>query len=194
MLTVIVGIVVLAGVIWFWMRADHSAPQTNGGGPPSQEVAPSTPAPPERTPAEIAAAEKDAELKQMLIGIWHHSESGDHWIENRVDGTARMFLKLDFVASLLYGQETAMELKWDVKDGVLTNRIESGSPQKNLESLATAFGKVRSYTFLEVTPERMLLQMTAKERKKDLWTRSPAPKQWAEQPASAKGQAAPTAP
>ena len=136
---------------------------------------------PEQLSIQSAAAQRDEELKTQLIGIWYHSENGDQWIENRPDGTSRMLLKLNFISSLLYGQETSMELTWAVKDGILTNTIVSGLPKKNVDSLVKDFSQARQYTILETTPERMLIESRSKkdEKKKELWTRSPAPKEWA---------------
>jgi len=145
------------------------------------------PAKPEGTPAaveapaiESAAATRDTELKAQLIGYWNHVESGEHWIENRSDGTARVLLKLDFVASLLYGKQVAMDLTWEVKDGFLSHSIVGGSPKASVDSLIKDYGKTRRYAVLEMTPERMLLENQGEKKKKDLWTRTPAPKEWAD--------------
>lgn len=143
------------------------------------EAEPSAPVPLPPTP-ESRAEKRDAELKAQLVGYWFHSESGEHWIENRADGTSRMLLKLDFVASLLYGEQTTMELTWGVKDGMLTNTIVSGAPQPNVDSLVKGFGMTRSYSILEATPERMLLESRDEKKKQDPWTRTAPPPEWAE--------------
>lgn len=121
---------------------------------------------------------KDDELRALMLGCWFHVESGDHWIENFPDGTSRLLLKLDFVSSLLYGKQIEMDLTWEVKDGVLTHTIVKGNPQASVDSLVKDFGRARSSDILELTPERMLLGALGKKPKKDLWTRSPLPKEW----------------
>ncbi len=123
------------------------------------------------------AISPDAELKAQFIGVWFHGGNGEQWIENRPDGTSRMLLKLDFISSLLYGEETTMELTWDLKAGVLTHSVVNGTPQINVDSLMKAFGKTREYTILETTPERILLE-SRDEKKKELWTRTPPPPEW----------------
>lgn len=144
---------------------------------------PATPAPTDSASgvALALANHSDEELKAKFHGIWMHSENGSHWIENRPDGTARMLLKLDFVASLLYGKQTHLDLTWDVKDGVLSHTIVSGTPVANVDSLVKDYGKSRRYTILETTPERMLLQSLT-DKQKDLWTRTQAPLEWSEVP------------
>ncbi len=114
-----------------------------------------------------------------MIGYWFHIESGEHWIENRPDGTSRLLLKLDFVSSLIYGKQLEMDLTWEVKDGVLTHTIVGGTPKANVDSLIKDFGQSRSSQILEFTKERMLLQPLKKKDTKDLWTRCPIPKEWA---------------
>jgi hypothetical protein len=129
-------------------------------------------------PGPSEAARRDEELRSMLAGYWTHVENGQQWIENRADGTSRMLLKLDFVASLLYGQESSMQLSWEVKDGILTHTIQEGAPQKSVDAIIRDYGKVRGYTILETTPDRMLLETRDGKKKKELWTRTQPPKEW----------------
>lgn len=130
------------------------------------------------TPVLSEAARRDAELRSLLVGYWTHVENGQQWIENRADGTSRMLLQLDFVASLLYGHESSMQLSWEVKDGTLTHTVLSGTPQKNVDAIVRDYGKVRKYTILETTPDRMLLEAQNEKKERELWTRTPPPKEW----------------
>lgn len=125
-----------------------------------------------------AALSPNEKLKAQFLGCWFHSENGQQWIENRPDGTARMLLKLDFISSLLYGHETHMDLTWDVKDGMLTHTVVGGTPIAHVNKIVKDFGKSLHYVILETTPVRMLLQSKS-DQQKDLWTRSPAPPEWA---------------
>lgn len=158
------------------VRLRESPPASVAPGP-----LPATTAPTGSSSEVTHANSSDEELKAKFHGIWTHSENGNHWIENRPDGTARMLLKLDFVASLLYGKQTHLDLTWDVQDGVLSHTIVSGTPVTNVNSLVKDYGKSRHYTILETTPERMLLQSLT-DKQKDLWTRTPAPPEWDEVP------------
>ena len=125
-----------------------------------------------------ASTSRDEELRTLLVGYWNHVENGQQWIENRADGTSRMLLKLDFVASLLYGSESSMQLTWQVQDGVLTHTVLDGTPKKNVDAIVRDYGKVRTYTILESTEERMLLEAHDSSKSRELWTRTPPPKEW----------------
>lgn len=148
--------------------------------PAPATTSPATVAP---SPAVATPQSRDEALKAQFLGVWTHAENGDQWIENRPDGTARMLLKLNFVASLLYGKQIQMDLSWDVKDGVLSHTIVNGTPMENVNKIIKDYGKSRIYTILETTPERMLLQSLT-DKQKDLWTRTPAPKEWEEKAAT----------
>ncbi len=181
--------IVLVGIGWTQFGAGHpqsvpvavSAVATTKSETSPAAVVPVTavqsPATTALSPTKVKTNSPDEELKAKFLGIWTHSENGDHWIENRPDGTARMLLKLDFFASLLYGKQAHMDLTWDVKDGVLTHTVVSGTPVANVNSIIKDYGKSRQYTILETTPERMLLQSLT-DKQKDLWTRTPAPQEW----------------
>jgi hypothetical protein len=198
----LVAVIVLLGMVWSQTDTTSSQPERtiSGAGTLAGDLPASTSSPAE-TPADspVASSEspsektapasehpapnsdassKDDEYRAQLVGCWFHIESGEHWIENRADGTSRLLIKLDFVSSLLYGKRLEMDLTWEVKDGVLTHTILKGVPQANVDGLVKDFGKVRSSKILEVTPERMLLGAMGKKPSKDLWTRSPLPKDW----------------
>ncbi len=183
--------IVLLGIVWTQFGSGDSQPMSVSESAVSPLAAKSpeylaavvpvtpvqSPATADPAPTKAQANSPDEELKAKFLGIWTHSENGDHWIENRPDGTARMLLKLDFFASLLYGKQAHMDLTWDVKDGVLTHTVVSGTPVANVNSIIKDYGKSRQYTILETTPERMLLQSLT-DKQKDLWTRTPAPQEW----------------
>ena len=195
-LLIVAAGIVLLGIVWTQFGAGHpqsapvaqsavttaAAPTTTHETTPTVEVPVAlvqSPAIAVTPSSEVKPNSPDEELKAKFLGIWTHSENGDHWIENRPDGTARMLLKLDFFASLLYGKQAHMDLTWDVKDGVLTHTVVSGTPVANVNSIIKDYGKSRHYTILETTPERMLLQSLT-DKQKDLWTRTPAPQEWKE--------------
>lgn len=213
-LAAVAGILLVVG-IWFWLGSGdspsmtardaslptHEEPSSSDEKAPVPEPQASNPrveeaaVVPTSPPAiEATVATRDEELKTQFVGVWFHSENGEQWIENRTDGTSRMLLKLDFISSLLYGKKTEMELKWDVKDGLLSHTMVSGSPQENVDRLVKDFGETREYAILEMTPKRMLLESKNEKKKKDLWTRMPAPQEWevqtpkAENPDSASPQ------
>ena len=129
-----------------------------------------------------AASSRDDELKAHLLGIWLHAKNGPQWFEVRPDGTARMLLKLDPFSALLYGSHTVMDLTWELKDGVLSHTVVSGTPESHVESLIKDFGRTRRYKILETAPDRMLLEAQVDQKTQDQWTRSPAPTEWGEKP------------
>lgn len=174
------GIAVL-GLVWSQMGSSDRQPMAAGESaiPLSGERATPVETPqPSPTPVASPALSPDDKMKPQFLGVWFHAENGEQWIENRADGTARMLLKLDFLSSLLYGQELHLDLTWNVKDGVLSHTIVSGSPTANVNKLVQDFGKSLHYAILETTPERMLL-LSKSDKQKDLWTRTPAPMEWA---------------
>jgi hypothetical protein len=164
------GMAVLA-LIWCRLWSGDSQPMVAGESAISRSEG-------RAPPVEAAPQSPEEKLKAQFLGIWFHSENGQQWIENRPDGTARMLLKLDFISSLLYGQETHMDLTWDVKDGMLTHTVIGGTPVANVDKIVKDFGKSLQYAILETTAERMLLE-SKNDKQKDLWTRSPAPPEWA---------------
>ncbi len=167
------GIAVLA-LSWSRFGTGDSQPMAAGESTVSLPVEHSIPAAISTAPT----LNPDETFKAQFLGIWQHSENGEQWIENRADGTARMLLKLDFISSLLYGQQTHLDLTWDVKDGVLSHTVVGGTPVVNMNKIVKDFGKSRHYTILETTPVRMLLQSKT-DQQKDLWTRTLAPQEWA---------------
>lgn len=144
----------------------HVESPTDTGDTPPEPIAPD--------PQSV----RDAELRSLLVGVWTHTENGQLWSENRPDGTSRSMLKLDFVASLLYGSEVNLQLTWEVKNGILTHTILDGTPPKSLKALTRDFGRIRSYTIVETTPDRMLLETRDGKKHRELWTRVPPPKEW----------------
>lgn len=186
-------LVVLIGLIALGVRLSRTKQASRTTGPVQSETSEQTNAVKEPstivvTPGEVPSAplSADEHLKRQLVGFWFHEESGEHWIENRADGTAKLQLKLDFVASLLYGQNTTMDLTWDVKDGILSHTVVSGSPQENVDRLLKAYGQTRSYEVLETTDQHMLLKSKSDPDKKDLWLRKQPPQDWQPQSPSAK--------
>ncbi len=167
------GIAVL-GLFWSRFGMGDAQPMAVGESTVSLPVEHSIPAATGTAPT----LNPDETLKAQFLGIWQHSENGEQWIENRANGTARMLLKLDFISSLLYGQQTHLDLIWDVKDGILSHTVVGGVPVANMNKIVKDFGKSRHYTILETTPERMLLQSQT-DQQKDLWTRTLAPQEWA---------------
>lgn len=124
----------------------------------------------------------DLQTRQQLMGVWTHLANGQQWIENRPDGTARMFLQLDFLASLLYGGDIHLNLKWEVKNGVLTHQIISGTPSENVQKLVRDFGWTRTYRILETGDGYMKLESVGSVPEREDWTRSASPPVWTENP------------
>ncbi len=169
------AVLVLVGSrMWLW----NSPPTVAGEAASSLHAGHAPPVAAALPFVAMAPLSPKEKLKTQFLGIWHHSENGEQWIENRPDGTARMLLKLDFISSLLYGQVTHMDLTWDVQDGMLTHTVIGGTPLAQVNKIMKDFGKSLHYTILETTPERMLLQSKS-DHEKDLWTRSPVPPEWA---------------
>ncbi len=141
------------------------------------------------TPAvQPASLSRDEQLRQELIGVWTHLDNGQQWIENRPDGTARMFIQLSFLATLLYGGDMHLELQWDIKDGVLSHSITAGTPAENVAKLTKDYGTSRTYKILETSAQSMKLESVSTTPEKEDWTRSTLPAIWASPSNSAAPQ------
>lgn len=127
----------------------------------------------------------DAQTRQQLMGVWTHLANGQQWIENRPDGTARMFLQLDFLASLLYGGDIHLDLKWEVKNGILTHQVISGTPPENVQKLVRDYGWTRTYQILETGDGYMKLESVGGVPEREDWTRSAPPPVWTKKPSAA---------
>jgi hypothetical protein len=113
----------------------------------------------------------DDELKAKLLGRWKLIDHGERIIENRADGTATMDLHFDFVASLLYGREVRLKLKWVVEDGILKYDILDGFPAEKKDRLIQDHGARASYVVDAASEREMKLTRTVDPDEKYLWTR-----------------------
>jgi hypothetical protein len=147
--------------------------QPTTGTPEQPPEAPNTDPPPEATNSTFdVAALSDAELASRLVGQWEGEMYGDQQIDNRADGTARLIAQLDFVAALIYGDRLEMQLKWSVRDRVLTHEILSGEPADNVERLARHQGRSRSYRIEALTDHELTLRSIDDETETRIWTRT----------------------
>lgn len=113
----------------------------------------------------------DAELRAKILGRWTMTKHGERIIVNRPDGTASMSLTFDWVASLLYGSEMALELTWALRDERLSYTIVSGVPQENYKKLVKDYGDTATYDFEVIEDRRMHLRETSGDKDLYEWTR-----------------------
>lgn len=121
--------------------------------------------------ARAAEPTTDEQLRQQIVGTWRLVDQGERIVTNRPDGTATMIVRLTFIGSLLYGERLDFELTWEVKDGVLTHAIVSGTPKANVDRLIRDFGSSMSSKIISLDEQALLLEETDGSRDRYRWTR-----------------------
>ncbi|MFV0442192.1 MAG: hypothetical protein ACK5Q5_01330 [Planctomycetaceae bacterium] len=111
-----------------------------------------------QTPNPAVTALSDEQLEQRLLGRWQSSYHGTQQIATHADFTAQLRIDFDWLATFFYGNQMRLELAWSVENGVLTNRIEGGQPQANVDRLIADYSDSCSYLILELTESTLLLQ------------------------------------
>ncbi len=175
-----VGIALIVVTFFRW-GAGKGQPTDAGQMTPAAKVTAartiSSPLPSEPLKPVLSA---DEVHKQNLLGIWTHLAYGQQWIENRPNGTARMYIQFDFLASLIYGGEIHLDLTWDVKDGILSHTIVQGTPPANVEKLIRDYGQTRTYKVLKTGDQQMQLESIETTPEIEDWTRTASPQVWME--------------
>ena len=105
-----------------------------------------------------------------MVGTWVCNDMFRRRIHVRADGTASMNVKLDFIASLLYGSEMDLELTWTADGDSLVYAAVSGEPKHNVDRLLSDFGRQQVYDVVEFDGDRMLLELTSDKSRHD-WRR-----------------------
>jgi hypothetical protein len=122
-------------------------------------------------PSSAVRALSDEELGARLLGKWRTNLYGEQTIHNEEDGAASLHARLDFLSSLIYGNEMQMDLRWSVRNGVLTHVIVSGTPATSVNRLIQDQGDRRSYRILNLTDSELKLQDVDDPSKLRVWTR-----------------------
>lgn len=89
----------------------------------------------------------------QLIGRWRDSFFGTRTLTLKADGTATMVLDLDFAGRLLYGKRLEFDMKWSLKNGVVTIDILEGRPAAASKSATGAWGSRYQYLLDRVDAE-----------------------------------------
>lgn len=105
-----------------------------------------------------ATNDRDAMLKQRLLGTWTTKSFGTQELTNFSDGTARLDVTLSRLGALRYGKSLTLDLMWSVQDGVMTHTVKGGSPPEKVARLVKDWGKTLEYEIVEVTDTHMLLE------------------------------------
>lgn len=179
----------LAAFVVLWRHESlPSSPSTSSGGMPpsaastlSQSLLPGI-APPAsqtlpvglRTPDAAVAAMTDQEISSRLLGAWTTQFHGVQQVQKHDNWTADLRIDFDWLASLLYGSQMHLHLRWSVKDGVLTHVIERGSPQSSVKRLIHDFGDTCAYRVLKLGENELLLQEIADPDSFHRWLRLPS--------------------
>lgn len=117
----------------------------------------------ETPPADDGAAAPEVSTvpvfrPEQVEGRWLGGGKIRREIELRPGGRATLNVRLDYLSALLYGREMNMELSWELKDGILSHTIISGTPVANVERLIRDFGRSLSYRVLEANDQEIVLE------------------------------------
>ncbi|WP_437186043.1 hypothetical protein SH668x_003171 [Planctomicrobium sp. SH668] len=168
LLPLLIFAMVSAGVL-IQRRTDPESPTSGkipeGGAVQNVNPASENPATDEGTTSTTAAQQVE------LTGHWLLDESIRREIWVNQDGTAKMHIRLDLLASFLYGTEMELELRWKEEDGVLTHTIVAGTPKENVDRLVRDFGDSRSYNIVRVDDSSLKLVDTQNSDEVYLWKR-----------------------
>jgi hypothetical protein len=100
----------------------------------------------------------DDETLDQFCGTWQLEDNGLRTVWLNPDGTARMHVELDFIASLIYGEEMMMNLTWSIDDGVLSYTIVGGQPVESVDKVILNYGRERSYRILTISDDCIQLE------------------------------------
>ncbi len=132
------------------------------------------PAPAADVASEPSDADRDAELRLMILGRWSTQASGGtRVIGNRADGTASLEVTFDFFAGLLYGEKVQFDLQWSLERGELTYTMQGGRPAAAAARVMADHGRQATYAFRSIAPNRMHLTRIDEPAGDNIWTRIP---------------------
>jgi hypothetical protein len=105
-----------------------------------------------------STSERDASLKQRLVGTWTTKAFGTQELTNFSDGTARLDVTLNRLGALRYGKSLRLDLTWTVQNGVMRHNVKGGSPPEKVARLVKDWGSTLEYEVIEVAKTHILLE------------------------------------
>jgi len=90
-----------------------------------------------------------------LVGCWRDGFCGRRTLTLKADGSATMFLELDFAGRLLYGKTLEFDMRWSLNESVLSFEIVTGRPVDATRSAIKLWGEVFEYRLELVDGERL---------------------------------------
>jgi hypothetical protein len=122
---------------------------------------PASVAPQAEVPAPVSDPEWTPLLTKVdpaqLLGSWQDSFFGTRTLTLNADGTARMQLDFDLAASLLYGQQLDLDMKWRLEGAVVKADIITGDPADAATLVMRDWGTHHIFLLDRVEPE--IIQM-----------------------------------
>lgn len=140
----------------------HSTP-SNSTPSHSTTTGPSQPesSVPHRAHADAAAIQNptgiDGDPNEFVLGTWILDDGIRRVIENRPDGTATMDVTFSYLTSFRYGEKLRLNLKWTLKDDVLTHEIVDGFPESGMKTLIHDFGDKSYFKIVRLDHQQMHL-------------------------------------
>lgn len=105
-----------------------------------------------------STSEGDIQLKEKLVGTWTTQSFGTQELTNFSDGTARLDVTLNRLASLRYGKSLRLDLVWTVQNGVMRHTVKGGSPPEKVARIVKDWGSTLEYEVIEVAETHILLE------------------------------------
>lgn len=141
----VIILVALAGGISYWRLISAPPPVTADlSNPPIPE-----PATHVETPEE--------KVRRQLIGTYQDEYKGKRTMRLNQDGTATMLVELSGAQALLFASKLKFDMKWSLKDKVLTKTTVSGEPADKVNLILNMMGNTADETILELDEEHLLL-------------------------------------
>lgn len=92
---------------------------------------------------------------QRLVGSWRDSFCGQRTLTLNADGTATMVLELDFARRLLYGKRLTFDMRWSVRESILTFEILTGTPLDAARSAMKIWGEKFEYRVVQLDDKQL---------------------------------------
>ena len=104
-----------------------------------------------------ASAERDKQLRRLVVGKWEDDYQGKRTMTLKQDGTGTMVVELDGVKAALFASRLTFNMKWSVEKGRLKKRTISGTPAGRVQMILKMMGDRVDEPILELTEKRLLL-------------------------------------
>ncbi len=108
-------------------------------------------------PPEDASAERDAQLRRLVVGTWEDDYKGHRTMTLNPDGTGIMIVELSGMQATLFASRLEFNMRWSLEDGRLKKKTIGGTPPNRVQLILKTMGDQVDEPILELTESRLLL-------------------------------------